>query len=210
MVALSVAIVFIIYFMSNQIVANETNSGIDTGLRLHSDLIYGFLGFSPLWNFIYRYISFIIFEFGLFVFIMRKGHKNDLLFWGITASLVVIPLIQMGTSNDFSMRVSIPGLVYICLMFLRYIFEKMSTLPKKIDSKSIKSQIGVIAAVLALFIGAITPTFEFYRETSLTIQQGIDYGNQYSSQESLENMNYGDNFTNEHYKDSAFYKISRH
>lgn len=210
MSVLSIAPVFILYFVSNQIVSNEANSNVKTNLRLHDDMLGSFLDSNAAQNFIYRYILFILIEFGLFSILIMRRHKKDMLFWGINISLMIIPVIQMGTASDFSMRVSIPGLVYICLMLFRYIFEKMSLVPEKISSlKILKKQIGVILAALMVVIGAITPVYEFCRETSLTLK-GINYSEQYSSQKSLEELDYGKNFTNEHYKDSAFYKISRH
>lgn len=217
MSVLSVAPVFILYFISNQIVSNQTGSFDNTGLRLHDNIMLVFNYFVPSWKFISRYLMFIlkyilfvILEFGIFTFIMRKNHKNDILFLGINISLLIIPLIQIGEKYDFSMRVSIPGIEYICLMFFRYIFEKLDTLPKEISFKTLKKQFSVIAAIVLLTIGAITPAFEFGRETSLTFINGIDYEEQYSNPKSFDNMDYGYNFTNEHYKDSAFYKISRH
>lgn len=215
---LAIAPVYILYYASNIIVSNTviTSSGkkIESGFRLHSDLTEYISdgNTSGLFDFWTKYLLFVFLEFGIYIVILtiaaklRKKNQDGVLI-GSAVALLVIPFFQIGTGYDFSMRTSIPLLLYVCVSVIRFINIEF---PEKNSFSSmdifIKKNAIFLTISFVFFIGAITPITEFRREISSTIL----HGNAYCSHvESLNNYYDKYNFASENYKASAFYKIMR-
>jgi len=64
----------------------------------------------------FNYYLFIIFECGLYLLFLYVDHKKKPLYWICVGSLLVIPFFEIGSSQDFCMRVSIPALFMVQIM----------------------------------------------------------------------------------------------
>ncbi|MGN1416345.1 MAG: hypothetical protein ACI4XF_05855 [Oscillospiraceae bacterium] len=220
----AVAPVFILYFTSNIILNSGNSQGsavqdeIYTGFRLHNVLtgivaegdIFGFL------SFLGTHFLFILLEVGIYSILTVIAYKNRerTMIIAVTVLLMMIPFFQIGYSYDFAMRVSIPGLVYICIMMIRLIHDNLP------DGR-IGDLIGLFrknrflaAACLVMFFGSLTPIREIQRELFNTIEYAVrsDDGPEYFSGFdydriiTLEDENQNGNFFAVNYKGSPFYK----
>lgn len=93
---------------------------------------------------------FLFIEVGLYLCLLFRDVEDKGLFNVVAISLIIIPFIAIGKSNDFCMRVSIPGLFIVMLWC-------MESLGKR------RMNIRVIALILCLLIGAVSPIHEFKR-----------------------------------------------
>ena len=104
----------------------------------------GGIGFYfPITNFsikdILQYLTFIFFNAIGYSLLIFKRFKKDPVFWIINISFIVIPIIRIGTGNDFGMRASIPAMFILMIYTLDYFTS--------VDCKNIKLYIliGLIA-----------------------------------------------------------------
>ena len=104
--------------------------------------------------FIFTYLLFILMEFGLYVIVIHKYFKNDII-WNITLiSMILMPLVRIGSANDFVMRGS------ACYLFILFVY-----IMKAIWQNSLKKS--KKAALLIFFlIGAFTPFLEIKRSVT--------------------------------------------
>ena len=58
----------------------------------------------------------------IYVALIYKDHKRDSMFWVVTVSLLVIPVIKLGGDRDFCMRASIPALCFMMVYVMEYLF----------------------------------------------------------------------------------------
>ena len=107
-------------------------------------------------NRLFKLIVFLLLEVGVYVVVLYKYHSDNRLFYYIIVCLCIIPIIHIGTSNDFCMRTSIPFLFLIAVFTIESI-EKALILKEK-------RMFLIIIAVL--IIGGITPLHEFARTIS--------------------------------------------
>ncbi len=162
--ALSIGVVFLLYFGSNQIA-----SGGDTGFRLSSAFFdsSGSLR-CPTINYLKNYIFFIFTEFLFLALALFPYKKKDPLFHFTVIALFFIPFIQVGTSIDFCMRASIPFIIYLCTASAACIQkdfpdrEELSSFGKSIKQKPIVLVIAVILFGAGLIILFYTPLGEGY------------------------------------------------
>lgn len=113
------------------------------------------------------YIQFAAFEFGLLSMLLRPRRSETRQALALAASLLLLlPLIRLGPSNDWLLRVSTPSLLILLILTLDE-FEA----PVRNVTDSMR-RVGLIA-VLAL--GAITPFFELSR-TVLWPRTAPNYG----------------------------------
>lgn len=68
-------------------------------------------------------VLFYVLEFGIYSCIVYKKYKNDKLYYIINVSLILIPIFRIGTGRDFCMRGSVPALLILMIMVLKYIFD---------------------------------------------------------------------------------------
>lgn len=83
-----------------------------------SGSIYGINKWSP------NYISFFVFEAGLYLLFLFAEHRKNPLYWICIGSLLLIPVFIVGTSQDFCMRVSIPALFMTMIMVQQVLLGK--------------------------------------------------------------------------------------
>ncbi|MEF9942542.1 MAG: hypothetical protein RR705_03885 [Lachnospiraceae bacterium] len=106
-----------------------------------------------------KWILFFVIEVGIYMMLIYKYEKKNLLFYFIVLNLVVLSLIKVGTSNDFCMRASIPALFILMLMVIDAVRQ----------SWGLKDYKTFIALMIALSIGGVTSLHEFTRTTTETI-----------------------------------------
>jgi hypothetical protein len=100
------------------------------------------------------YINFVIFEGLLFWIILKKGNITNLNWYLCGILIVIIPLIKVGSAQDFCMRASIPTLFMLMIWSAEMLAAPIS--PPR------------IALTILLCIGAITPIYEINRSVYRT------------------------------------------
>jgi hypothetical protein len=101
------------------------------------------------------YVFFVILE-GLLLWTVFKEKNKTNLYWYLAGFLIlIIPLIKVGSTQDFCMRASIPTL----FMLMVWSAEMLA---------SPKSQMRIVLIIL-LSIGAITPIYEINRSVYRTL-----------------------------------------
>lgn len=104
-----------------------------------------------------KYITFIFLEVGIYFIVLYKQNGNRWLYYIILGTLLIVPLIRVGSGADFCMRASIPALFLLMIMVI-------DSLEQNAKEKKI-----LIPLILILAIGAITPLHEFVRTTQETV-----------------------------------------
>lgn len=95
-------------------------------------------------------VLFLMLEVGLYLCLVYRDVEDKSLFNVIVVSLLVIPFIRLGYSNDFCMRVSIPALFILMLWCIGALGEK-------------RMNIRIILLLVCLLIGSATPIHEIKR-----------------------------------------------
>ena len=144
------------------LISNPRSSGSETGG------LFAFVGrdFSSLKTFLMNYLIFVAVEVVIYVLLVYPYYKKQPLFYIIGATLLVVPLIRMGESYDFCMRVSIPSLVILYL----YVTETLQRSFKE------KNKMVLIPLVIVLIVGLRTPFNEAVRTIKNTSHGVIDAG----------------------------------
>ncbi len=213
---LGVGIPYCLYYLTNAIASNEAvyyGEQINVGFRFHLFITQAISegNISTIILFILKFMIFLFLEAGVFVLLIALYRKKKILsnmtFIISSATLILIPLFQIGSSYDFSMRVSIPILIYILVEFIKMILE---SLPKKDECKNFESFIKtkplLLISILVLAVGAMTPVTEFNREICNTFVFGYNPQVDYFEFESLNGLEEKNNFTSSDYNGSIFYK----
>jgi hypothetical protein len=163
---------------------------------------YNYLGFkTDTLTIIYNYLLFCLFEFGIYVLLIRGKYKKNPVFLIMIASLLLIPSFKMGIYNDFVMRVSIPALTFL------YVFvAKFFTDPSPRGSKT---RVLKYILIVVLLIGAVTPYNEIHRSIEITSgnPQGI-INDRWHTLSTLADFKAGDisNFVVKDPRDKLFFK----
>ena len=97
-----------------------------------------------------KYIPFWFFEFGLYLLLIFRYFRKDIIFYAIGISLSLLCLFKLGSDFDFQMRASIPAIVLMMIYVLKYI------------NFTPKSYMKIILIIL-LIIASVTPFYEFRR-----------------------------------------------
>lgn len=97
------------------------------------------------------FLLFFMLEVGLYLVSVFKNNKTNPMFYIISACLLFYPFIQVGSSNDFCMRATIPALFILYFYVVNMFYEEN-------DNKFI---IGMLTVLL--IIGSITPIHEIAR-----------------------------------------------
>lgn len=93
---------------------------------------------------------FLLIEVGIYLCLLYRDVEDKGLFNVVVVSLIVIPFISIGNSNDFCMRASIPGLFVVMLWCIESLGKR-------------RMNIRVIALMVCLLIGSVTPMHEIKR-----------------------------------------------
>ncbi len=115
----------------------------------------------------YALFEFLLFDVGLYLLFVFPDCKKDPLFYTIAISFLLIPYFHVGTSNDFCMRASIPGIFTLMFFVSRFLLEHFRVPAKRAfvvkDEKEKIRRICAWMLAICFIIGAVTPAVEIYR-----------------------------------------------
>ncbi len=126
-------------YLTNNIAGGATHAGEPLFLQI------------PLWHWL---VCFFLPEVGLFLLLIYKRHKRNVLYYMCWVCLLVYPFIRVGEGPDFCMRATIPALVLLYVMTLQ-------TLDNYRWRTHNKGLLALLLVVLAL--GSLTPLHEITR-----------------------------------------------
>lgn len=129
-----------LYFISNH--STAANGFLNTATK-HYDL-----------PFILMVVYFFVLEAGLYLILIFKQYKYELMYYIVFIVLICCPFIKVGYAADFCMRASIPALLILFVMILQFLFNNYNFK---------KYKIRYIILCISLIIGSITPIIEFRR-----------------------------------------------
>lgn len=179
---------------------NPTNLFIAPLIILMIGLYYRLNGSSAsikfIWNVLNVYFEwpkillFYFLEFGIYVILIFHKYKEekDKIFYIIVFSLCVIPLIQMGLYNDFSMRASLPSLTILAIYVLKYL------------SSTVKYKTILVSLLVC---GSLTGMFEISRSLSAYKVKSDEWVSVINAKNKSELNQY----VSYDYNTKAFYKI---
>ncbi|MDE6732488.1 MAG: hypothetical protein K2J77_06390 [Oscillospiraceae bacterium] len=213
----SVFPVYYLYYFSNAIAANDAyfaEGKKEVGFRINEiwlkpfaegdvpDIISKFL----------LYILFVLLEAGVYAAIIlihlkSKKKKAAPEFKGALFILLLLPLFRLGSGGDFTMRVSIPFIVYLAVEMIKAFADSV---PAKGEIRGIeelvkKKTLFFVSSIIFL-LGAITPAFEFYREIRYTVTN-FQTPHDLEETESMDEIEIKNNFIARDYTESNFYKF---
>ena len=128
------------------------------------------------------YILFILVEFLVFMILIFRKYKKNYLYYITLILLLLFPFGRVGYGLDFTMRASIPSLLFLYLLCTKYIFEEVGVLKKQKDElvdnktylKDLLKRYSYVALVVCLLLGAFTPSVEFIRGIRQVTLRGVD------------------------------------
>lgn len=135
-----IAPVIFLYFISNH--STAANGFLNTATK-HYDL-----------PFILMVVYFFVLEAGLYLILIFKQYKYELMYYIVFIVLICCPFIKVGYAADFCMRASIPALIILFVMILKFLFNNYNFKEYKIR---------YILLCICLVIGSVTPIIEFRR-----------------------------------------------
>lgn len=113
-----------------------------------------------------KLFTFLFLEVGCFMILIWCDYKKDYLFYVIGLGFLFIPYFHIGESNDFCMRVTIPGLLILMVYAGKYLLKNF---PTRLNREQHTAKCGRIrqatAVMLAicLMVGSATPIVEMFR-----------------------------------------------
>lgn len=106
-----------------------------------------------------RLAALLFIDAGIFCALLWRRHLKNPLFYGIAASMVILPYFHVGSSQDFCMRATIPTLFCIMAYCAEYLINELPVFKKqRFFEKCL-----LTGLVIALLIGSCTPAMEMFR-----------------------------------------------
>lgn len=135
---------------------------------------------------LFGYILFILIEIGVYYIYIYRYYKKDWLFYISLISLLICPLLKVGSGADFCMRASIPSLLVLYYMVMKSFQKDMG-----------KRNIRRFAIMIILAVGSITVVHEIGRSVTNTAQSYKRYHKVTNPISSEEQILQGNNFSGE-------------
>ena len=113
-----------------------------------------------------KYAIFIILDAGVLLFLLWPFYNRNIQFYVVGISLLVFPLIQVGTKSDFCMRASIPSIFVLMVCTMDVLANKriqLKQLHKERTRQEKLQRLCIPLLCITLAIGAVTPAVEIYR-----------------------------------------------
>lgn len=151
--AVTVVPVYLIYYLCNN--ATSGTAAEEGGLLSATLQWFSEGAVSSLLYF----LVFFALEAGAYLVLVYRDQKRNPLYYTVFASLLLIPHFRVGRSNDFCMRVSIPGVFLLMVFCGEALLKHWDEL--KMPKFSQKAQ--TLLLVVCLLIGAATPCVEIGR-----------------------------------------------
>ncbi len=139
---------------------------------------------------------FYAFEVGIYLLLLLPHKKGSALFWCLAVEFMILPIIHIGTSQDFCMRASIPPLVVLMTM----VFDDYY---RSYKEKNLKWTLYCIVLAFAI----LTPGKEFYRGFYEVYKHKQFANNTVSSiEDKITPVRTRNNFISYDYSSSLFYR----
>ncbi len=159
LLALVIMPVFLLYYYSN----NAVVTGAENPQAV-SVAVFSFPHFSV--DFIKEVFFFLLIEAGVYLLVLYRKYRNDIFFYITTVSVLLAPFIRIGNGPDFVMRFSIPAIMVMAAMIIKYLAGY------DIHTTKEKDKACCIVLCICLGIGAITPLTEFTRGYVAMLKSG--------------------------------------
>lgn len=184
--------IFLLYYKSNQAISN----GIGTGSTIFSMFeIVTITG-----NFFIEILLFIMLEAGIYLLFLYRTYKEDIFYYITIITAMIAPIVKLRGADDFVTRFSIPTVMVLAAMCLKYLANYGM---QKINDRLNKYV--CISMCVCLLIGAATPMTEFFRGYNAILQEG-KIANVYDNVKTFDQDIPANFFTVHDYKNSAFFK----
>ena len=158
-------------------------------------------------SFILSYLAFIAIEVLPFVFILYSREKKNPVYWAASISLVLIPFYCISDMNDFSMRGSMPGLFFFCILLSGVVAEVMDKKNTPVNKKGWLKSAAIMTTVLVMTFPTL---FNFFVIFGNTVNGTPDDSEEIGSFGNIRTASYAeviqDQFFAENYEDSFFYR----
>ena len=212
----SVLPVYYLYYFSNAIASNDAyyeTGKANVGFRVNDIWLEPFAegNVSGIISKLLLYIFFILVEVGFYaaiilIYLKIKKKKAAPEFIGTIIMLLLLPLFRLGMDGDFTMRASIPPIIYLAVEFIKAFTDSV---PAKGEIKGldefIRKKTLLFVSSFIFILGAVTPLVEFYREISRTVLK-IETVADLEETESMDEIEIKNNFIARNYTESDFYK----
>jgi len=109
----------------------------------------------------------LLIDAGVFCALLWRRHFRNPLFYGVAASIVILPYFRIGSGQDFCMRSTIPALFVIMAYCAEYLINELPNLKKH----RFFEKLLLTTLVVALLIGACTPAMEMFRSVYNVVTQ---------------------------------------
>lgn len=158
-----------------------------------------------------KILVFLFMEAGIYLILLYRSNKKNIFYYATIMVALIAPLLKIGLADDFVMRFSIPAVMSMAAMSLKFLSEYEFTVDVQTQSKhSLREKIECAVLIVCLLIGSVTPLTEFMRGYMATLQSGkidniaIDPRIQTLNQDE----NHGDsNFVTYGYKEKLYFKL---
>jgi hypothetical protein len=185
--------VFLLYYKSNQALNNGV-AGRATGVFS----VFRFVDITD--NFLKNVFLFLFLEAGVYLLLLYKKYKGDIFYYITIITLFIAPFIKIGGQSDFVARFSIPTVMVMAAMCLKYLVNYDI---KELTDKANKYI--YVALCICLTIGAVTPVTEFFRGYNAMLQNG-KIVNVCDDIKTFNQDIPANNFTSHNYKSNIFFK----
>lgn len=95
--------------------------------------------------YVWSYLPFVLFMFGIYVLLIWRESKSEILFLSIVVILVIVPCFRMGYFNDWVLGVSMPALFLLSCFVSQFLFTNSSTFKRFRLRKTVLSACLVLA-----------------------------------------------------------------
>lgn len=158
-----------------------------------------------------KILAFLFLEAGIYLILLYRKNKTNVFYYATIAVVLIAPLLKIGLEEDFVMRFSIPAVMAMAAMSLKYLSEYEFTVDVETTSRhSLRGKMECTALIICLLIGSITPLTEFMRGYSAALNNGkfdniaIDPRIQTLNQDEDHNDS---NFVTYGYKEKLYFKL---
>ncbi|MCR5301413.1 MAG: hypothetical protein K6E49_03130 [Lachnospiraceae bacterium] len=136
-----------------------------------------------------RHIVYFVFVFVniiIYALVLWKDNGTDIIFFIMTAVLVLLPLLRMGAFNDLVMRSSIPGLFILMILVLKFINDHMAKADRHARD-SVFMKLSVLTVIILFITGLFYPFTEFSEAVKANDDSKEIYGFEWTSLEEFAN-----------------------
>lgn len=192
--AIFVLPVFLLYYTSNQ--------ALNNGIAGATSVVFSVFKLATITNdFVVDVIIFLLLEAGIYLVLLYRNYKDDIFYYITIVTIFIAPFIKIGGQSDFVARFSIPTVMTMAAMCLKYLVNYDVS---KVTDKKCKYIFTILC--VCLLIGAVTPMTEFFRGYSTMLETG-KIANVCDDIKTFNQDIPANNFTAHDYKNSAFFKV---